>query len=779
MIKKFAVISVSLLALLAAAEFVYDYDFSAPVFSQKEAHLLMEVENCMLQGIEGEPLLPHRAFSILLPPGESLESVEVSILAKKSYPLMLPLLPKQADRPLSHGRSGKFMKKESIYSKNEYRSEKIRAQVQYFGGAAVVTGALIPVSYFPAKGMVDLNTKLSLKVKTNSSNQDIHLDAGLLKQLEVMVDNPDMLASYSVPDQDERERMLIISSSTYESVFDTLIEHYSHYGIEANFMSVNDISTNYSGVDLQEKIRNAIKEYYIVNDLDYVLLGGNIMIVPARGLSCRVLSGGSWISSDNIPSDLYYAALDGTWDTNLNGVYGEYNDTTGFDEADLIPELAIGRFPANTLDEMKNMINKSLLYQQSPIVDEMDKHVFFGEFLWGDPETWAADYMELLIGSRNDNGYTTVGLSENLTINKWYDQDSLGLWSELTVKEELASGYSFLHHDGHANYSYMMKFDLSEVNDSDFVTVNGIDHTTPVFYSHGCSCGGFDRIDCIAKKIVTSPYISVGGIFNSRYGWFNEGQTEGPSIHIHREFEDAIYGHHYNQLGRALSLSRGATAPWVTAMGQHEQNALRWNFYTINVLGDPAMRIYSQKPVLPEVLYDISQLHLGHLSAIIKKDDIVMADAGLAIVDTSGQLVGFALSDARGIASIELDQAPIDGEVLHFYVSGENLLLSDTTIVSRESSIDIVDSHVLLTAYPNPFNPSVAISYNIPSMMNVTVKLYDVNGRVVDVLAEGQHIAGNYQLDYHAGTLSSGLYICRIESENIEHTVSRKLLLLK
>ncbi|MFA6617748.1 MAG: C25 family cysteine peptidase [Candidatus Neomarinimicrobiota bacterium] len=777
MIKRFSLMLVLLFSILIAGEYSYEFNFSRPDFVQKNGHFLLEMEGCMQGGVGGEPLLPHHAFSILLPPGETLGSIELKTFNKRSYPLMLELLPKQPDRPLSMGKSGKFFKKELIYEQEKYLSRNIKADVQYLGGAAIVSGAIIPMEYFPKQRKIDLSEKLELIIKTIPNGQGLKLNANSIEKLKSFINNPEILNEYLVSTIDESESMLIISSKEYETVFDTLIAHYAKYGIRTEFMPISDIYKNYSGIDTPEIIRNAIKEFYIQNGLDYVLIGGNTGIVPTRGLSCEVNSGGEILSSDNIASDLYYVALDGNWDSNGNGIYGEYNDSTGFDEADLFPELSIGRFPAANLEEMQNMINKSLRYQLSPIVDEMDKHVFFGEFLYHDPLSWASDYMELLIGYREDNGYKTQGLPENLRITKWYDEDSLSFWNEATVKEELASGYSFLHHDGHANTDYMMKFSYHELNDSDFVSVNGIDHTRPIFYSHGCNCGGFDLPNCIASKIVTSPYISVGGVFNSRYGWFNEGQTEGPSIHLHREFENAIYGQHYTHFGKALTLSRIATVPWVTALGQHEQNALRWNFYTINVLGDPAMRIYSQRPVEAEINYDLSQLHLAQIKAQIFKDGYAMENAGLAVLDTSGQLLAFAESDASGSVTVNLPTAPLDGEVLTCYVSGENILLSDTTIVSAKSSIDPLDSYALLSTYPNPFNPDVTVSFSIPEELDVNINLYDMSGKFVDKVFSNKKRAGTYEIVYHAKDLPSGIYLCRMDLGKT--AITRKIILLK
>jgi len=103
------------------------------------------------------------------------------------------------------------------------------------------------------------------------------------------------------------------------------------------------------------------------------------------------------------------------------------------------------------------------------------------------------------------------------------------------------AGRPWLHHVGHSNYIYVMKMDISDITNSNFSQANGINHNYTIVYTHGCMCGGFDQTDCIAEKMVGIDNFAVAFIGNSRYGWFNEGTTDGPSQHLHREFVDALY----------------------------------------------------------------------------------------------------------------------------------------------------------------------------------------------------------------------------------------------
>jgi hypothetical protein len=765
-----------LFTLLNAAVYEYEFNFSEPRIERENGHMLVNVEGCRLSGVQGEPLLPHYSFMIALPPGEEPESLELIRNNIKNYPVLLPLLPKQADRPYSAGRQERgLLKNEKVYELTQYKNDTITAATHVFRGTRVLTGVVLPVTYFPAAGNIELASSLTLRVRTRPSAllpQPPDPRTWLLKDIVL---NPEILGSAA---QNIPERMLIISKAEYAVHFNALMDFYKKYGIESEFLSVEAIEdSSLSGRDTQERIRNAIIGIYLEKGLDYLLIGGNSTIVPHRGLSCSVDSEGTIYSSNNIPADLYYAALDGDWDANGNSFFGEYIDSTGFDEADLLPELAVGRFPGANADELVYMIEKSMLYQAEPVIADMDQHVFFGESLWDDPETWGADYLDLLIGEQNENGYSTQGITDDITIHKHYDRDSATPWNRTAVKDELAAGRAFVHHSGHANTSYLMKFSTWDIQDSDFVIVNGMDHVNPVFYSHGCNCGGFDYRNNIASRLVNTPFLAVGGVFNSRYGWFNEGTTEGPAIHLHREFINALYGMRIHPFGWTHTMSRIATAPWVTAEDQHEQNALRWNFYTINVLGDPAMRLYSGTPQALDVVYDIGELPAGSLSATISWEGIPVSSARMTILDFENHILGIAESDHSGFVEVTLSDLPMSADSIYVHISAENTIPADTVFLLQKTAISIPEDYALLTVYPNPFNPETNIRFVIPVPGETQINVYDLKGRKVQELFNGNCVAGQHHIRFKADHLPAGIYICRLQSGAT--SISRKIVLLK
>lgn len=79
--------------------------------------------------------------------------------------------------------------------------------------------------------------------------------------------------------------------------------------------------------------------------------------------------------------------------------------------------------------------------------------------------------------------------------------------------------------------------------------------------------------------------------------------------------------------------------------------------------------------------------------------------------------------------------------------------------------------------YPNPFNPSTTIEYSIPIRAKVTLGVYDLLGRRVAALVDGEENPGQHTVIWNGAAKSSGIYFCRLKT--IDHILTIKLLLLK
>ena len=79
--------------------------------------------------------------------------------------------------------------------------------------------------------------------------------------------------------------------------------------------------------------------------------------------------------------------------------------------------------------------------------------------------------------------------------------------------------------------------------------------------------------------------------------------------------------------------------------------------------------------------------------------------------------------------------------------------------------------------FPNPFNPTTSIAYSVQSTGHITLEVFDLLGRSVDVLVDGVVTAGDYTMQFDAAELPSGMYLYRLTSGN--QATTRKMVLLK
>jgi hypothetical protein len=98
-----------------------------------------------------------------------------------------------------------------------------------------------------------------------------------------------------------------------------------------------------------------------------------------------------------------------------------------------------------------------------------------------------------------------------------------------------------------------------------------------------------------------------------------------------------------------------------------------------------------------------------------------------------------------------------------------------TTKVGRAQNVPA--GFVLEQNYPNPFNPTTVVSYRLPVVSNVTLKVCDVLGRTVATLVDERQTAGSHALQFDAGDLPSGVYFYRFQAGS--YSATKKLLLLK
>lgn len=79
--------------------------------------------------------------------------------------------------------------------------------------------------------------------------------------------------------------------------------------------------------------------------------------------------------------------------------------------------------------------------------------------------------------------------------------------------------------------------------------------------------------------------------------------------------------------------------------------------------------------------------------------------------------------------------------------------------------------------YPNPFNPSTMITFELPQASNVKIMVYDITGRLVETLVDSRKAAGTHEVSFNASNLSSGVYLYEIQTGSFREV--KKMTLIK
>lgn len=678
----------SIMSLITFAQTVeMTYHFDNPKVTEFRGYQQIGFEGCMQTALAGNPSLPYHVVSLMLPQGTEAESIEVELSDFQEIEGAINLFPYQPSRTMNDVEKRDLVINEAVYaSKSVYPAENHGiVTTQYKNGYGFAFSSFTPVQYIPSEGKVmyakTANVRVNVKASKDDHSNMLWGTQEIKNSVKHLAQNPEMVENYQTKGRDlTAYDVLIITGAGYVEGYSEYCEYYNSIGMRNRIVTTDEIYTSMTGIDNQDKIRNYIIQEYQNNGILMVVLGGDVEIVPYRGFYCYVTSGGGNQESNDIPADLYYSGLDGNWNDDGDNRYGEPG------EDDLLPEIGISRMSFQNSEDLANMIHKTLSYQQTPVLGEFQKVILAGEHLYDDPVSNGSDYLELLIGYHEDNGYSTLGYPEDYDFTKLYEEE--GNWSGSLLKNAINAGTSYVHHDGHANTGYVAGW--YGISNNDFSGANGVDHNYTFFHTQGCDCGAFDE-NCILEKMVKIQNFAVAVIGNSRYGWFNEGQTEGPGAHLEREMTDAQWADRLGWLSMAHANGKSMTAPWVTAPGQWEEGALRWNFYDMNVLGDGVVNVWLDEP-MTALVNTPSQVVVGTQSFTATVSDA--NGNGLlgfrCLVYMDGEVIAMGVTDENGVADITIDGGLQNVGTMIMKVSGINSYPQDVEMLAVPSDTPYV-----------------------------------------------------------------------------------------
>jgi len=442
-------------------------------------------------------------------------------------------------------------------------------------------------------------------------------------------------------------KYLAIGPSGFRETMRPLIEWKTRKGVVAYYAELDgkDGVLNNSlgkGRDEQELIRDYINHMwrYTNPELKWVLLVGDGEIIPSR----RVFVNGT-VENDPgyeynwLMTDYYYAGLDGSWDTNGNGVFGEEW------EQDFYAEVYVGRFPASNVEELETMVSRQLIYETDPPPGSWTGSTLLAGSLMDVPnklDNLSTPLIDEGYAYYKDNAFELVNkvadvVPEDVTPFMLYDypQVEFGGYSQLfdtlnasTFQSHFEAGFSTVmvgcHGDENGNCTdykgdgggalpFWLDYEVYFDYETGETIGNG--NRVPLVYISNCDSLNFsEEDDTNMERLLRNREggaIGVIGASTTTYrGEFRENESSWGNWWLAQKYFDILF-HRTPHPGEALYLQKGAYDTYILQNWEYEVPIYRmfWiDNLAYNLLGDPEGQIWIGEPkrfeMVEGALYD-------------------------------------------------------------------------------------------------------------------------------------------------------------------------------
>jgi len=782
-----------------AGEINYTVDFSKSdlSFSVSSGYDVVRLRGCNQTVETGSPSLPVRYISFIIPTTAEVKKVRVKSSTILAISGTYNILPSQRPIPLSARRDFQFIPpEEELYnSYNPYPEQSVEYEkTGSLCGYKIAVIRVCPVQYIPKEKRLNLFTSITFEVtykyalcpeKTVTPRQK----AIFSEQVKNMVENPEKVEIWGPTARlrlNSSPVYYIVTDPAFVSAFEPLRDWKTKKGVPAEIVTTNWIYSNQTGVDNPDKIRNFIKAKADSGAL-WFLLGGQCdyehgeEFVPRRDVWFCVIGGGAYPDEDTIPCDLYYADLDGTWDGNNNGTYGEFGDNV-----DMYSDVYVGRAPVKTVAQVNDFVNKILTYEKTPPAGYTKRIMLpavqlFWLFLHG--FDW--------YGSAVNNAIADI-VPSDWNRAKIYDDNIFPSWGlhQATI-DSMNSGFGFCHHADHGNedgHYYLFGSVVYDYSDAD-VSSNGNKYT--IINAISCFTGAMDENtgggngnDCLGEHYIErTGNCCVGSIMNSRFG-LGAYEMMGPSEVIDTTFYHEIFQQDKYHLGEAHCASKDA---WVSMAND---TAYRWCIYELNLFGDPEMPMWRDEPKTLAVYHpsvfgyagggpDTFTVDVSYTdtAAVVGAIVTTMEDSTVYEIDTT---------NTSGIATVIFD--PINEGTANITVTAyhQNYRPYEGSGQILPPGINEKPYHsghlIFSMSATSPASGYSRITYSVPVSTHISIKVYDVSGRALKTLLNETSKPGKYGIIWdgrdNLGTLrGSGIYFVSLNSEHF--AVTKKIIIVK
>ncbi len=445
---------------------------------------------------------------------------------------------------------------------------------------------------------IDLDITISEEQSIKKSRTKTFSNIPILKSFVLNADELDdamplnQVSSYSTND---RIDYVIITSQALKSSFEPLLQWKKTKGLYSQIITMEEIESNYSGSDIQLKLKNCLYDLYTNKSLKYVLLGGDDTVVPVRGCYGMVLSNNIEYKDNTIPTDLYYACFGSSfeWDENGNGIYGETEDNIN-----LAQSIYVTRVPVRSPTDIDAFVGNLLKYEKDP---QLNNNILMCGVKLNGYVSFQSD-----AEAKGDNLYNRyIKPYWNGQKYKFYDTytdfsggDDYAV-NSTNLMHQLSNGYTFVDMITHGSQAtWAMESGVSYNSENGSSQTNT--HTT-IITTTACSTNAFDNsfhggfVDpCLSESLIRNPTSGVVAYLGcSRNGWSILGKGLGPSLQYEAYFYKNLFSSEFQNKNYGVIVA-AAKAEMITMSSFVP--AARWIHFGLNPIGDPEMPIYTVQP---------------------------------------------------------------------------------------------------------------------------------------------------------------------------------------
>lgn len=482
---------------------------------------------------------------------------------------------------------------------------------------------------------------------------------------------------------DETGGMLIISYGTFMSAMQPLVDWKIRKGISVDMVSVTTAGGNSAA------IKNYIVNYYNTHNLKYVLLVGDIAQIPTI-----TASGGA--------SDPSYGYIVGN---------------------DAYPEVFVGRFSAESVDDVNTQVLRTLNYERTPVATAPWSNGVCVASNQGPGDDNEMDWEHARVMRLKFLAFTYTNVNELYDGTHTGGPDLPGDPTPTDLFNDMQAGVSVINYTGHGSNT---SFGTTGFSNSEIAQLTNY-NILPFIWSVGCVNGEFDVTTCFAEAFLRAQ---VSGQPTGAVATFMSSinQSWSPPMDAQDEFVDLLVGTYATNIKRTFGgLNENGCMHMNDVYGaQGVEMTDTWHCF-----GDPSLTVRTATPTAITASH-VPTLPLGSTQLSITCN----TNGALACLSMNGQILGtgtvnsgnviitfpsLTAVDTIFVTITGFNKIPYEGQVLIISASGPYVIHAASTIVDvTGNNNSLPDYSENITMNVTLQNVGAATANNVNAVISTT-----------------------------------------------------------